>query len=47
MLPAAVSGLPKGAVAIASEIVTFDLEQLIEPAVRVRDSELIQIARGL
>ena len=47
MLPAAVTGLPKDSVANVSQVVTLDLERLIEPAGRVRDSDLIQIARGL
>lgn len=47
LLPAAVSGLLKDSVANVSQVVTLDLEQLIEPAGRVRDSELTQISRGL
>ena len=47
MLPAAVTGLPKDSVANVSQVVTLDLEQLIEPAGRVRDSEFAQISRGL
>ena len=47
MLPAAVSGLPKDSVANVSQVVTLDLEQLIEPAGRVRGSDLTQISRGL
>lgn len=47
LLPAAVTGLPKDSVANVSQIMTLDLEQLVEPVGRVRGSELARISRGL
>ncbi|MDE2863338.1 MAG: type II toxin-antitoxin system PemK/MazF family toxin [Chloroflexota bacterium] len=47
LLPSAVTGLPKDSVANVSQIMTLDLEQLVEPAGRVGGSELTRISRGL